>query len=88
METSIYQVDHIITIQDPLELASILNMNCSQFANVICRRFRSLYGVTRMTTKDFQSRFCGSSIYPEEPPRVRADCTLANKNGLTCSEDK
>ena len=45
-----------------------------------------------MTTKDFskpfQSRFCVSSIYPEEPPRVRADCTLANKNGLTCSEDK
>ena len=57
METSIYKVDHIITIQDPLELASILNMNCSQFANVICKSFRSLYGVTEMTTKDFQSLF-------------------------------
>ena len=58
METSIYQVDHnIITIQDPLKLASILNMNCSQFANVISKRFCSLYEVTGMTTKDFQSLF-------------------------------
>ena len=57
METSIYQVDHIITIQDPLELASILNMNCSQFANVICKCFRSLYGFAGMTTNDFQSLF-------------------------------
>ena len=32
-------------------------MNCSQFANVISKRFCSLYEVTGMMTKDFQSLF-------------------------------